>query len=315
MRTATLLAACLVPAALVLTPLLAHAGQVHVNVANFAFTPRAANINPGDHVVWVWTSGLHTVTSGDSATTTPSGVFDSGQQTGAAPNGGPAFSWKADRTGTILYYCLIHAPGMAGRVIVATSPGSVPVSDFRVTEVQFTGTAATDMIEIANLGTAPGDLGRYRIAVNGVATAIGADDYAVPAGGRVVVHTTSGTNTATDIFLPGLGDLPAAASLALYVPNTVPGTTLTDATQMIDFVQWGAGGGALEGVAVTDGFWSAGQSVNNVATGHSIEFCGASGQYGRAEWAEIAVPNFGSNGNCTTPAQTRTWGQVKTLYR
>ncbi len=52
-----------------------------------------------------------------------------------------------------------------------------------------------------------------------------------------------------------------------------------------------------------------------MATGHSIEFCGASGQYGRTEWAEIAVPNFGSNGNCTTPAKTRTWEEVKTLYR
>ena len=314
MRVARLLVPICVLAAAVLASA-TRAGEVHVDVANFAFTPRFVNINPGDHVVWVWTSGPHTVTSGDSATSTADGIFDSGQQTGASPNNGPSFSWKADRTGTVRYYCTVHAPAMAGRVIIATSPGSVLVADFRLTEVRFTGTAATDLIEIANLGGAAGNLGRYRVVLNGVSAAIAADEFSVPAGGRVVIHPTSGTNTATDIFLPALGDLPATASLALYVPNTSAGTALTDADQMIDFVQWGAGGGALESVAVTDGFWTAGQSINNVATGHSIEFCGTAGQYGAAHWAEIAVPNFGSNGNCSTPANLRTWGQIKSLYR
>ena len=284
------------------------AGQVRVSVVNFAFTPRAVNCNLGDHVVWVWRSGTHTVTSGDSSGPTPDGRFNSGLL-----GSGSSFSWKSDASGHATYYCEPHAPGMAGRVIVG--PG-IAVSDFRITEVLFNDAGGLDLVEIANLGNATGDLGRYRMVVGATAVAIPRDTLSVGTGGRVVVHcNASGTSTQTDIFLPTLPALPEPGSVALYAPNTAPGhTALTDATQILDYVEWGAGGQANEATAASAGIWVAAQSINNVAAGHSIELCAAAPRNASA-WAEIASPNFGSNGNCTTPARTITWGRIKTLYR
>ena len=296
----------------------AAARQIRVNVGtpSLQFSLRTANVNPGDHVVWIWTvaSPSHTVTNGDSATQTPGGLFDSGLMN---LTGNGAFAWKAPSANTFLYYCQPHAPDMAGRVIANATPG-LPLSDFRVTEVRFGGDATTDLIEITNLGPGAGDLGRYRIAVNGVDHAVTPTSYPVLAGGQVVVHATAGTNTATDLFLPAIGDLPnTIGTLALYVPNTKAGTSLNDATQMIDFVEWGAAGGALEGVAVTNVFWTGGQSIDNVngAAGHSVSFCGIAGEYGLAHWGEISVPNFGTGINCSTPTRSSAWGRIKALYR
>lgn len=288
--------------------------RVEVGAGGLQFTPRAANVNPGDNVVWIWTvvSPSHTVTSGDSAGPTPDGLFDSGLMD-LTTNG--AFSYRVLGAGTYLYYCQPHAPFMAGRVIANATTG-LPLSDFRLTEVFFGGTASSDLIEITNFGPGAGDLGRYRIVVNGVDHAVTPTSYSVPASGQVVIHPTAGTNTATDLFLPAIGDLPDIGTLALYVPNSKAGTTLNDATQMIDFVEWGASPGALEVIAIANGFWSAAQSIDNVngAAGHSISFCGLSGQYGPTHWAEIAVPNFGTGLDCSTPALRSTWGRIEALY-
>ena len=292
----------------------ATARQIRVNVSNFAFSPTTVTVNAGDHVVWVWTGGTHNVVSGDGLNIVPDGLFTSGN-VAAAPT---TFSWKSTGVASQGYYCELHAPSMTGTVNVVAS-GAGGLSDFRVTEVQFNAAGNLDLIEIANLGTASGNLGRYRLAVSGFATQtlqIGTSpDLAVPAGAHVVIHcNTTGTNTTTNLFLPAITDLPATGSVALYVPNTSQ-TSLALASQVIDFVQWGAGGQANEATAVSAGLWASNAAVLGVAAGHSIEFCGQPGQYGVAEWHEISTPTFGSDGNCATPTFSTTWGRIKTLHR
>lgn len=308
---AALLAAAVVSASI--------AGQVRVNVSNTLFTPSTVSANQGDHVVWIWTGGNHTVTSGD-----PDQVADPVDGDGlfnSSPTGtvfsGATFSWKSTLTGTRPYYCQPHAPGMAGSLNLVAS-GAAGVADFRITEVRFNAAGNLDLIELANIG-ATGNLGKYRLKASGFPVQtlqVGTStDLVVAGGGRVVLHcNATGTNTATDLFLPAVTDLPANGSVALYVPNTV-NTSLALADQMIDFVQWGAGGQENEATAQAAGFWSAGAAITNVAAGHSIEFCGQPGQYGATQWHEISTPNFGSDGNCATPNFSTTWGRIKTLYR
>ncbi len=301
--------ALLIVAALCAPP--SFAGQVRVNVSSFAFSPRAVNLNTGDHVEWIWTSGTHTVTSGDSASSSASGVFN----TITAVASTSTFSFKSSTIQTIPYYCIPHAPDMAGRVIVQAS-GNTTASDFRITEVMFAG--GEDRVELANLG-ASGDLAKYRLKISGQSVALlqigSTTNIASSAGSRIVLHFgTTGTNSTTDLFFPALSLPDASGSVALYVPNTVT-PSLGLATQIIDFVQWGAAAQENEATANTAGYWALGSSINGVAPGHSIEFCGTPGQYGVGFWSEVATPNFGSNGGCSTPTVRSTWGRIKTLYR
>ncbi len=312
---ALLLALLAVPAA--------RAGQVRVNVASNFFSPRAVNCNMGDHVIWVWTSGSHSSTSGDtSGTGTPDGKWDSTIQIGAAPNNGSSFNWKSTGTGTFQYYCQPHVTlGMAGRVIVAST--GIAVSDFRISEVLYNAPSGTHLIEIRNFGAAAGNLGRYRLAITTTGVAIPLNDVNVAAGATLTIHpNATGTNDANNVFLGtgpgGLGDLPASGALALYAPNTKPGgTALTDDKQIIDFVQWGAGGGPNEGTAVAASFWGAGDFVPSVASGHSIEYCDATNlRRGATHWFDNPTPNFGGAAdNCLTPVHSSTWGRIKVLYR
>jgi len=298
----------------------AHAGQVRINIANFSFTPRASNLNQGDHAVWIWTGGGHTCTSGDSLVPTPDGKFSAGSASTFLS--GATFSWKSDFSGTQKFFCFPHAPDMAGRLIIAGS--GVAVSDFRMTKVQFGNTSGLDFVEIANIGLAAGDLGMYRLRVSGTSTITlkkaAGTTISVPSGGRVVIYINrAGTTSDTAVYVPTVAALPTTGSLALYVPNTVK-TALTGADgvdNIIDYVAWGAGGQENEPTAVSAGFWSANAAIQNVAPGHTIAFCGAqSGQYGVNNWSEITVANFGTApADCTTPTFRTSWGRIKSLYR
>ncbi len=304
----------------------ARAGQVRITVQGSGFSgnfsPRAANLNLGDHAVWVWTASGHSVTSGDSSTVAPDGSFNVG---GSVASASSRFSWKSDRTGHVPYFCIPHAPEMAGRLIVSNPPSTpkIDVSDFRITEVQFNLPPGQDLVEITNYGAAQGNLGRYRLAIAGTGTGVEVpvNDFAVPAGGRVVIHVAaSGVPDATNLYMSALPNLPDPnGSLALYVPGTfAPFNALTRTDMIIDFVQWGAGGQANEVTAVNanPSLWSSGTSINNVAADHSIEYCAnATLDHGVGRWAEVSTPSFGTNGDCTTPVPNATWGRIKTLYR
>lgn len=308
-------------------------GQVRVNVGapTNRFTPYAVNINQGDHVVWVWIAGSHTVTNWTSpddsmGVTIDGSIFDSdpgGMHFGQGTT--TRYSWKSDRSGALTYLCVPHSDVMLGRVFVSplTTPPTIPVADFRLTEVQFNVPGGQDRIEIANLGNAAGNMGRFRLAVlgtgNGVELAF--NDFAVPAGGRVIIQTAAGGPNIppADIILAGLGDLPdAAGSVALYAPSTLSfQNALTKKDLMLDYVQWGAGNQPNEMTAGQANFWAPGTSINGVAAGHSIEYCQNSAlDHGVAHWAEISPPNFGGpTSDCTTPTVRDTWGHLKIIYR
>lgn len=311
----------------------ARAGQVRIDIVgnNFAgvFSPAAANLNKGDHAVWVWKGSSHTVTSGDSSTVTPDGIFDT-DPTGLGAGTTTRFAWKSDRTGHVRYFCRPHAPDMAGRLIITdplVSP-RIEVSDFRITEVQYDIAGGQDMIEITNYGLAAGNLGRYRIAISASGStelagpAASPSDILVSSGGRVVIHlNVAGTNTNNDIFITpfnGTIGLPNTnGSLALYVPNTIaPSNALTRTDMIIDFVQWGAGAQPNEATAVSAGFWGAATFIPTVAATHSIEYCAdVTLDHGVNRWAEVATPNFGLDGGCLTPVRDDSWGRIKSLYR
>lgn len=300
---------------LVLIASTADSGQVRVNVSGTAFTPSAISLNQGDQVVWVWTSGSHTVTQGSVAGgcpgSTPVGSIFS---TGDLALNGARFAWKSDRTGSIPYFCIPHCDlGMVGSLNVAAS--GVSVSDFRITEVRHTTAHEADYVEIANLGTGGGNLGQYRLSVqSGVAVTLPLVDIVVPVGGRVVVHFgVSGTNTQTDLFFAGT-TLGSNGSAALYVPNTV-NASLAATSMLVDFVQWGAAAQPNEATAVAAGYWASGAFAPSVADDHAIEFCGTAADRGVGFWQGITNPNPGTNGGCSTPATRSTWGRVKAIYR
>jgi plastocyanin len=310
---ARIAAASLLAASLAALP--AGAGQVRINVQSNTFVPNSnVPLNQGDHVVFVWISGTHSATSGNGS---PSGIFNSGN---LSTGSGTAFTWKSDRTGSVPFYCIPHfSIGMTGTLQIAAT--GTAVSNFRITEVQYVTAAGQDRVLITNAGNAAGNLGRYRVAVNNGTTALTlpGPDLVVPAGGRVILHLgASGTNTATEVFLPTAADLGASGSFALYAPNTV-GTALTDANMLVDFVQWGAAGQPNETTAQTAGVWTVGQAAATAqppdpAVGHSISFCGAATDRGASFW-DVTLPNFGAGGQCTTPSLTTSWGRLKTLYR
>ena len=310
---------------------LAHGGQVRVNVGSggTVFSPYAVNINQGDHVVWVWLSSPHTVTNwnapADSVNVSVDGTIFDSQPTHIGQPTTTRFSWKSDRTGHVPYVCVPHiSENMTGRVIISplTQPPTIPVADFRLTEVQFNVALGRDLVEISNLGAAAGDLQSFRLAMAGTGTGvvISANSFSVPAGGRVVIHTNeSGTNNSPlgHIYM-ALGDLnDVAGSLSLYVPSTVTAqNAVTNSALMIDFVQWGAGAQANEATAGSVNFWTAGEFIGGVAAGHSIAYCANQTlDHGIDRWAEISPPSLGVLNDCNTPVLSQTWGYLKAIYR
>jgi len=296
-----------------------NAGQRRVDVGfgGLAFAPATATLNLGDQVTFVWVGAGHSVTNGTNPNLDPNAgtIFD----TGVLSSTPAAFTWKADRTGAVPYFCTPHFSfGMTAGLQISAS--GVSVSSFRITEVQYNDASGHDRIEIANLGGDTGDLGRYRISINGTTTALVPLNSALvlpgSSPGRVVIHTNEGTtgSTANNMFM-AIGDLPAVGSVALFAPNTV-GPSLADATQIVDFVQWGATGQPNEATAIAAGLWTAGESVDPVppSGNYDLVFCGLESQHGKSFW-EVAHPNFRSLALCATPTQASTWGRIKLLYR
>ena len=101
---------------------LAQAQITHqVDLFSVSFSPSVLNINVGDTVQWNWVVGFHNVVSGPNGT--PDGIFDSGDPVvitdpflvtfdQAFLDANPVPNNRYD------YYCLVHLPGMTGRIIV-----------------------------------------------------------------------------------------------------------------------------------------------------------------------------------------------------
>jgi plastocyanin len=305
---------------LLVTSASAHAGQVRVDVSSNFFAPDQIQLNLGDHVCWVWIAGGHSSTSGP-ATGIPDGKWNSGLMNTTA-SFKPGFTWKSTLTGNVAYFCSPHVGfGMIGQLQISAS--GVAVSNFRITEVHYSAAAGADRIQITNMGNATGDLARYRLTTAATTSAtttatIPGNTVPVLPGASVTAHWgLAGTNTATDLFFSAVSELANTGSFSLYAPNTATGTTFNDATQIIDFVQWGVAGRPNEATAANAiaGLWTAGDFVNGETNGaYSISFCGSATQHGAAQW-QISTPNFGTTPLCTTPTITTSWGRLKTLYR
>ncbi|NOT34162.1 MAG: hypothetical protein HOP12_08345 [Candidatus Eisenbacteria bacterium] len=290
---------------------MAEAGQVRVTVSGTSFSPPNVNVNPGDHVVWVWAGGNHNVLSGNSCT--PSAGFTSGTATSAVNT---AFTWRSSGVVSRSYFCEVHCSGFGMVGSVGLSMAAVPVSDFRLTEVRFSDDHTNDFVEIANLGAATGNLGRYRLSLTGATVqTLPQTDISVPPGGRVVVFLNqTGTNTNTSVFFQGV-TLPRTGSATLYVATTnASQTALNRDDMLLDFVQWGAATQQNESTAANAGFWNIGEFVDAVADGHSLAFCGSATEHGATTWQGIATPNPGT-ADCSTPTRNATWGRLKLRYR
>jgi len=293
----------------------AGAGQVRIDVGmngELSFTPSNASLNQGDQVIWIWNSGSHTVTQGSSCIVPGSPIFDTG--TNALTNS--RFSWRADRTGTINYFCRPHCSmGMTGTLTIAAS--GVPVADFRITEIRRTNEHTDDYVEISNLGAGPGNLGAYRLTTQGNnPTVLPLTDIPVPAGGQVIVHMgVSGTNTPTDLYMVA-GNLIALGAIALIIPNQVV-SFFNDGRQMIDYVRWGsgtAGDALLFEVAGNAEIWPPGQFLPQIPQTGALEFCGNATDHGPSFWAVVTNPSPHVDDNCASPARLSTWGTVKNRY-
>lgn len=289
----------------------ARAGQVFVSVGSptYSFVPKVAGVVfRGDFVIWTWFSNMHSVTSGASGT--PNGVFNS-DPGGGSHGASTVFAWKVDREGSIPYYSQPDFPvhsSMTGSVAV---PGQGdPIADFRITEVRFDG-VDSNFVEISNLGGAGGDLNQFRLSIHGNAPVTPwTTSTPLAADGRIVVSEPAG--------------LTNEGSVALYIPylaNSLPGSGLaTDASMMVDYVEWGATGGQpLEDTAVQvllpATLWLAGEFAPQAQAGHSIVFCGGLLDHGSVYWKESLNPTPGLFNDCVNPARHHSWGQLKSLYR
>ena len=113
---------------LVFHPTIARAATVTVMVGpgGFFFKPSSVTIHTGDSVLWMWSSGGHSSTSGSPGM--PSGLWDSG-----ILNQGANFMHTFPSAGSFPYFCTPHGAccGMVGAVTVSNptpTPSPTPAS-------------------------------------------------------------------------------------------------------------------------------------------------------------------------------------------
>lgn len=108
--------------------------QVHVvNVADYSFSPAAIdNVTVGDTVRWVWVSGRHTTTCDPASQGTGNSLPD-GAATWNSPINAtdPVFDYVVTMAGAYKYWCIPHAPNMAG-TFTASNALPVTLSSFLV---------------------------------------------------------------------------------------------------------------------------------------------------------------------------------------
>jgi hypothetical protein len=155
-------------------------------------------------------------------------------------------------------------------------------------------------VEIQNPGAAPvavGDLG-YHLRYPPVAWPFPAGSV-VPAGGILVVRiNTLGTNTSSEVFTGtgGQRNLRFTDSLALYRSSQ-----FQDPANLVDFLEWGAGGQIGEAEAVAAGLWAAGDFVGVGGMRPGATLARRDPAPGSASWCVDGSPTVGAaNDACTT---------------
>ncbi len=298
----------------------AYGGQVRVTFDGEGFHPRNVTANVGDFVVWVGAQpSYYGLSSGDTLTFAGDGHFQSNASSLARDS---SFAWIADEPGAFAYFAYPWTGSSYIGVVNVVESGA-PVSNFRVTKLQFGSGPGTTRIQVSNLGGADGDCGLYRLRLAPVSRewVIGSEGIGssipVPSGGSVVLHLNSyEPDTPTDLWLYDVTvDLADTGAVQLRVPSSydggIPGVEL-----IADFVQWGAAGQRGEADAALKGVWVAGTYASGtIAPDHFLEFCGAPDQHGAQYWSEVDSPDFSTVGGCATPTRDITWGRLKSLYR
>ena len=141
--TVTAVAVSIVTAAAV------HANSIHeVIQVGFTFDPRKIVVEPGDTVRWIWSSGLHTVTSGAECT------FDGVHFDEPLTSVNPVVEWVVPDglDGDVPYFCRPHcvAFDMVGTITVVPSDACPADLD---------GSGAVDFGDILAILTAWGNKG------------------------------------------------------------------------------------------------------------------------------------------------------------
>jgi plastocyanin len=117
----------------------AQVAKVHlVNVANFSFSPKTiSDVIVGDTVRWVWVSGSHTTTC-DPASQGTGNSLPAGAATWNADinSTSTTFDYVVKVAGDYNYWCIPHAPNMAGSF---TASNALPVT---LTSFQVNGSNA-----------------------------------------------------------------------------------------------------------------------------------------------------------------------------
>jgi hypothetical protein len=142
-----------------------------------------------------------------------------------------------------------------------------------ITEVDY----HTNQIEIVNIGDVTVDISNWQLCSRFAYRRISAltiepNDANLAPGGIIVVSGFALDDASADLGLYNSGSFGSPAA-------------------MESFVQWGAGGIGREGVAVQKGIWKAGEFVESVANGHSIEYDGVG--VSAEAWTDQPTPTFG----------------------
>ncbi|MCX6832695.1 MAG: dockerin type I domain-containing protein [candidate division Zixibacteria bacterium] len=101
-----------------------------IKVSDFAFTPAKTPVNPGDTVIWLWESGIHTTTSDPSS-------FKSWNSPSLS-SAGQSFQLVfglADGPGPFAYHCEVHPLTMLDTIFInyPTTVHHIAVGDFAFT--------------------------------------------------------------------------------------------------------------------------------------------------------------------------------------
>lgn len=169
-----------------------------------------------------------------------------------------------------------------------------------ISEVVF-NSSGDQIIEITNLSDDDVDITGWQLCVQ--LNYWGFPSFTLGAGERVSIHwDASGADTATDLFtgtsVPSLAN--DSDSVGLYENAD----DFADAENILDYVQWGAGGQDRENVAASAGIWSAGTfvDISEVVQDESISFTGSSGaQNGPGFWCRTDATVGAANGTCKSP--------------
>jgi len=106
----------------------------------------------------------------------------------------------------------------------------------------------------------------------------------------IVVHwNAEGTDTSTDLYTGSTGFLnmgDTSGWVALFDSSEHKSSTI------VDYLEYGSGGQTWESAAASAGIWTAGDYINAVEAGHSLEYLG-SGDLS-SSWREQSAPTPGN---------------------